>query len=192
MNNVHVTTFRVHSNAVAFWKERKIEDVERYRKTTMSEKELEYRIATEDDLPQLAQMRWDFRKEDDDEDPVMTHAQFIESCMTFLKYGMHSRRRVYWVATHHGTVVSHIFIYTIQSVPRPCKQADYWGYMTNVYTKPSYRKQGIGSALIHHAIHWAHAQGLDQLIVSPSDEAVTFYQRAGFTRETEFMQLTLK
>ncbi|MCP4402137.1 MAG: GNAT family N-acetyltransferase [bacterium] len=149
---------------------------------------LEYRIATASDIPQLAQMRWDFRQEDDDEPHVMTRAEFIESCQAFLMHGMHSGQWVYWVAAQQDIVVSHIFIFRIQSVPRPCKHVDYWDYMTNVYTKPTYRKQGIGSALMKHAVQWAKTQGLALMIVSPSDASIPFYQRAGFTCETEFMQ----
>ncbi len=151
---------------------------------------LEYRKATTSEIPQLAQMRWDFRKEDDDEPDVMTYAEFMESCAAFLLQGMHSEQWVYWVAMQHDVVVSHICIFRIQSVPRPCKDADYWGYMTNVYTKPAYRQQGIGSRLMKHAMQWAKTQGLALMIVSPSDAAIPFYQRAGFAHETEFMQYT--
>jgi GNAT superfamily N-acetyltransferase len=151
---------------------------------------IEYHIATTSEIPQLAQMRWDFREEDDTEPHVMTYAEFIESCTAFLIQGMYSGQWVYWVATQQERVVSHIFIFRIQSVPRPCKQADYWGYMTNVYTTPAFRQHGIGSTLMNHAMQWARTQGLALIMVSPSDTAIPFYQRAGFTCETEFMQYT--
>jgi ribosomal protein S18 acetylase RimI-like enzyme len=64
--------------------------------------------------------------------------------------------------------------------------------MTNVYTKPAYRQQGIGSTLIQHAIHWAKTEGLALMIVSPSDAAISFYRRAGFTSDKDFLQYTFE
>lgn len=39
---------------------------------------------------------------------------------------------------------------------------------------------------------WAVGQGLELLIVSPSEDSATFYGRAGFVPETDFVQLRLR
>ena len=39
---------------------------------------------------------------------------------------------------------------------------------------------------------WAKEQDLELLIVWPSDRAVTFYERSGFTPENDIMQLVLR
>jgi GNAT superfamily N-acetyltransferase len=149
---------------------------------------MEYCIATEHDVEQLARMRWDFRTEDD-EAPVMDQAEFIESCVAYLKQSLETDSWTYWIAKDRDEIVSHIFVYIIQAVPKPSSFTNCWGYMTNVYTKPAYRNKGIGSELMRHVKHWVKEQGLRLLIVSPSEASVPFYARAGFRSETEWMEL---
>ena len=64
--------------------------------------------------------------------------------------------------------------------------------MTNVYTKPAYRNQGIGTTLMQQTLAWAKSQDMALLIVSPSERSIPFYRRAGFKDESEFMQATLR
>ena len=153
---------------------------------------IQYRIATDHDLVQLAQLRWDFRNEDGDEQPVMSQQDFIERCTHFLKHGLVSGYHTYWVAEQDGEILAQVFIHRIDLVPRPCKLEDQFGYITNNYTKPAYRNQGIGSELMRYVKDWAHAQDLELLIVYPSDDAVTFYKRAGFRSENDVMELQLR
>lgn len=152
---------------------------------------MDYGIAPPEDLPKLARLRWDFRAEED-EIPAVNETIFIKSCIDFLERGLRTGNWIYWVAKNEGEVVSHIFINTIRPVPRPCQPDDRFGYMTNVYTRPEYRNKGIGSELMKRAMQWAEKEGLELLIVSPGEGSLSFYSRAGFSEETDFMQLRLK
>jgi GNAT superfamily N-acetyltransferase len=64
--------------------------------------------------------------------------------------------------------------------------------MTNVYTRPDYRGQGIGRKLLAHVVEWARAENLELLLVWPSDESVGFFDRAGFQQIADGMQLELR
>ena len=86
----------------------------------------------------------------------------------------------------------YVFVHKIDLVPRPCKIQDQFGYLTNNYTKPAYRSQGIGSALMNRVVEWAKDEDFELLIVYPSDEAVTFYERVGFKLENDVMELRLR
>jgi GNAT superfamily N-acetyltransferase len=149
-------------------------------------------MATDEDLTQLAELRWDFRMEGDDELPAVSKAMFVEACVSFLKRGMESSYHIYWLAEEGGEIASHIFIHKIDMVPRPCKIHDQFGYITNNYTRPIYRSKGIGSELMKRVIAWAKAEDLELLIVYPSERAVTFYRRAGFYSENDVMELRLR
>lgn len=153
---------------------------------------MQYRLATEEDLPQLAQLRWDFRNEDGSETPVVSHEAFLNNCLDFLKRGLESGFQTYWLAEQDGEIVAQIFVHKIDLVPRPCKVQDQFGYITNNYTKPAYRGQGIGSKLMEYVIQWAKNEDFELLIVYPSDEAVPYYERAGFSTENEVMELKLR
>lgn len=153
---------------------------------------MHYRIATSEDLTQLAQLRWEFRAEDGDEQPVVSYYHFIQACVPVLQRAMESGQATYWLAEMNGEIVAHIFVQRIDLVPRPCKLKDQFGYITNNYTKPAFRNQGIGSELLKRVIAWAKDEDYELLIVYPSEQAVPYYRRAGFTTETEVMELTLR
>lgn len=146
-------------------------------------------MATEQDLAQLAELCWDFCAEDGVEQAVMSQSEFIEACIIFLKRGLESGYHTYWVAEREGEIISQVFVHRIDLVPRPCKVRDQFGYITNNYTKPVHRNQGIGSELIKRVKQWARDEDLELLIVYPSDKAVTFYQRAGFCSDNDVCAL---
>ena len=150
-----------------------------------------YRIATEQDLTQLSYLRWDFRMEGG-EIPIVSKEEFIAACTSFLKHSLESDYHVYWIAEENGEVISQIFVHKIDMVPRPCKIHDQFGYVTNNYTKPAYRNKGIGSELMKRVVQWAKDEDLELLIVYPSEEAVAFYERAGFYSENDVMELRLR
>jgi GNAT superfamily N-acetyltransferase len=153
---------------------------------------MEFRLATEEDLFELAQLRWDFRMEGGDELPAVSKAEFILACVEFLKQGLDNGTRAYWLADDNGEIISHLFVQKVDMVPRPCKIKDQFGYITNNYTKPQHRNKGIGSQLMQRVKQWVQEQDLEVLIVWPSEESVRFYERAGFKMENEVMELQVR
>lgn len=153
---------------------------------------MNYRQATFEDLNQLAELRWEFRSLDAYETPLVGKSEFIESCVSFLRRGLENGFYVYWIAEEGSEIAAHIFVHRIDLVPRPCKIRDQFGYLTNNYTKPEYRNKGIGSKLLQTVKDWASAEDLELLIVYPSEQAVSFYQRAGFDAKNEVMELRLR
>ena len=136
-------------------------------------------------------MRWDFRTAPGEPAPVVTREAFLSACEAFLAQGLERGDWIYWIAVHEGQIISHIFVHLFRPVPKPFQLVSRYGYMTNVYTKLPYRNQGIGSELMRHVKQWAQKENVPFIIVSPSETSVPFYQRAGFTFETEFMELYL-
>lgn len=139
-----------------------------------------YRMANARDIPDLARLRWEFDREDHETPPAVSYEEFLSHCGGFLQRGLDDETWTYWIAEADGEIVSHIFVHVFHPVPRPTRLIDFYGYMTNVYTRPAYRNQGIGSALMQHVLDWAKAQKIAFFIVSPSERSVPFYQRAGF------------
>lgn len=153
---------------------------------------MNYRIAKEEDFEQLAILRWDFRMESGEEKAAMSKPAFVKKCVGFFAAKAKNNYHVYWVAEREGEIIAQIFVHKVDMIPRPCKIEDQFGYITNNYTKPAYRGQGIGSNLLGEVIKWAKAEDLELLIVYPSERAVPFYGRAGFRTENDVMELTLR
>jgi GNAT superfamily N-acetyltransferase len=153
---------------------------------------MRYRIATENDLLTLAMLRWDFRTETTECTSGLSQADFIEACVGFLREGLMDKSWTYWVAEAEGELVSQIFIKRIRRVPKPNRLHDEYGYVTNVYTRPAFRGQGIGSELMRHVLAWAREQDIENLIVWPAEESIPFYERAGFTLQNEVMEYQIR
>jgi GNAT superfamily N-acetyltransferase len=151
-----------------------------------------YRMATEADAEELAQMRWDFRLEDAPGTTQHDQATFLAACAAFLRQGLAEQRWTYWVAEQDAQIVSHIYIQRVAKVPKPNRLDEAFGYVTNVYTRPAFRGQGIGAELMAHVLAWAKAQDLESLIVWPSETSVRFYERAGFRGTTEMLEYSVR
>ncbi|MGN6393685.1 MAG: GNAT family N-acetyltransferase [Gemmatimonadales bacterium] len=61
--------------------------------------------------------------------------------------------------------------------------------VVNVYTEPSWRRRGVGEALMRRVLDWAAAEGLDRLVLHASDQGRGLYERLGFvpTNEMRFV-----
>jgi GNAT superfamily N-acetyltransferase len=149
-------------------------------------------MAIEGDLTALAEMRWTFRTEGDAPAPAVGREPFVAACVAFLRQGLANGRWIYWIAELDGEIVSHIFVRRVRKVPKPSRLHDEYGYVTNVYTRPPYRGQGIGSELLERVKAWARGEDLEVLIVWPSEESVAFYERAGFCAENEVLEYTVR
>lgn len=146
------------------------------------------RLATINDIEELVQMRWDFSLEDYP-DRSANFEEFRAVCSDFLVKAIEGGDWYIWVAEVDQAIVSHMYLQLIHKVPRPGKSLDpYFGYVTNVYTRPSLRGQGIGTR-IHDAIErWSKENEVEFLILWPSSDSVQFYERNGFARCEEVME----
>ena len=150
-----------------------------------------YRLAGETDLPALAQMRRDFRSEYKPPD-AMSEEEFLPGCLDFLRQSLASGRWALWIAEEDGHIVSQAFIEVIAKMPDLHNFERGFGYVTNVYTRPEYRNQGIGAQLMEHLHAWAVEHNLEFLILWPSSRAVPFYARAGYHPIERALELHLR
>lgn len=67
-------------------------------------------------------------------------------------------------------------------MPRPIRENARIAYLTNVYTRPEFRGQGIGAEIIRHAQAAARKADVELIIVWPSDDSIDFYVRRGFKK----------
>lgn len=151
-----------------------------------------FRLAVEDDLNALAQMRWDFRIEEAPNEAQADQATFVAACAMRLREYLQSGKWGFWLADEGGEIVAHMFVQRIDKIPRPNYFDSAMGYLTNVYTKPRWRDQGIGGELMRHALSWARDQKLEEIVCWPSSDSLRFYQRAGFKRIGDGYSLALK
>jgi GNAT superfamily N-acetyltransferase len=130
------------------------------------------RIARADDVGALALLRtlW---TELTDLDPQFERrmAQWLDG---------DGERRTTWLATLDGTAVGMASLWEYRRMPRPGRPDSRWGYLSNMFVREGYRDRGIGSTLLDAVISAACERRYARIVLSPSERAVSFYQRAGF------------
>ncbi|WP_421385259.1 GNAT family N-acetyltransferase [Bacillus salacetis] len=148
------------------------------------------RLAEAKDINQLIKMRWDTTIEFDESKKDESYKEFEGECRTFLENALNGHQWFIWVAEDNGKIVSHIYIELIQKVPRPGRVTHPFAYMTNVYTIPEYRNEGVGSKVLSTINKWIKENKYEFVIVWPSDESINYYKKNGYVHCTEPMEYT--
>lgn len=151
-----------------------------------------YRMAGDNDAEVLSMLRWEFKTEGIENEINGDKKVFLAECTDFLRLGLINGDWNCWVAEDEGEIVSQIFIKKIRKIPKPSKLYAEYGYVSNVYTRPAYREKGIGKQLMKHVKQWAFENKLEFLLLWPTKRAVPFYEREGFARSNEVMELILE
>lgn len=148
------------------------------------------RPANAEDAPELARLRWNASAEDAAINPE-SFPRFLATFREFWLQAAENGRWSVWVAEGDGRLIGNVWVERVGKIPRPWDSPSDYGYVTSVYVEPAWRSRGIGGALVEEAILQAREHGLEFLIVWPSEASVPFYERAGFRRSPDAMELHL-
>jgi len=144
------------------------------------------RLATPNDFPNIARLRWDFKIEDG-EVAAITREQFEQQCCSKLQ--KESAAWAHFLAVEHDDPIGMVSICKVPKILSPNLKSDLIGYLTNTYVVPSMRNRNIGDQLLKFAIDWVKQQHIELLFVWPSDRSRSFYSRLGFKAENDIMEL---
>lgn len=119
---------------------------------------------------QLARMKWLHCQEDDRDYGEHNldgaeYATFAAEFTAFLR--AHPEYRVY-VAAQGDTLAAAMLVYVIPKVPKPGGHAQSIAYLTNVYTLPEWRKQGVGTRLLQATEQVLAAQRCELRLPGPA------------------------
>jgi len=150
------------------------------------------RLANNKDIDQLIRMRWDFTNEyRENQFEEHQYESFYLECKEFLMNAINSKQWFIWVAELEDKLISHVYIELISKVPRPGQKTNPFTYMTNVYTLPKYRGNGVGSQILKKIESWSRDNEYEFIIVWPSEWSIEFYKRNGYKQCKEPMELIL-
>jgi GNAT superfamily N-acetyltransferase len=139
------------------------------------------------DAAALADLRWRFQT--DDTGRIPENNDFADM---FTQSMREETRFVHWIAEKNGVLIAMMSVEKVVKLPSPGDAGKrYWGYLTNCYTVPEYRNQGLGSNLLSKIKAWARDEKLEFLAVWPSERSYDFYRRAGFVRPPDPLVLEL-
>jgi len=145
------------------------------------------RHATEADGPELARLRWQCTLEGGQ--GTEPFEAFADRFRDFVRRALLSGRWSIWVAELDGRLVGNVWVGLVDRVPGPGEDRPVWGQVTNVYVDPEVRSQGLGAILLDAAIEWSRYVGAEMLVAWPGGARATFYERRGFARSAQAMEL---
>jgi GNAT superfamily N-acetyltransferase len=149
------------------------------------------RRATAEDADELAALRWQWSTEAHRE--LGEQGGFIQHMADTVREYLGSGRWTIWIGVERSSnrLVGTAFLQRIDKVPRPYPRPPAWGYVTNVYVVPEHRNTGVGRRILDALIRDTREEGLDTLLLWPSQRAVPFYVRAGFRTPPNALELAL-
>jgi GNAT superfamily N-acetyltransferase len=150
-----------------------------------------YRLAESSDASQLAKLRWELRTDDDPNPSADAKAGFIRDFVAWMNKSP-DKDLVHWVAERDGELIGVMSVQVVHKLPSPEEFDGRIGYLANSYVLPEHRDQGVGTALLAAIKEWALDQGLELLVVWPSERAYPFYERAGYRRYPDPVVLKLR
>ncbi len=132
---------------------------------------LEVRIAGNHDIAALARLRAEWTGVESDTEFEQGLARWLAD---------EGERRTTWLARLNGRPAGMASLFEYRRMPRPGRTDSRWGYLGNMFVRERLRDRGIGSTLLATLVAAAEERGYARLVLSPSERAVAFYQRAGF------------
>ena len=116
-------------------------------------------------------------------------------CQAFLPWvrrKMSASEYLGWFAeAENGEIAAGAGLWLMDWPPHMIGPGSCRGNILNVYTRPEYRRQGLGRRLTGTAVDWCRANGVATVILHASDEGRELYRSLGFAPTNE-MRLVIK
>lgn len=138
-----------------------------------------YREATTADLLALAELRWEMEVERHGQQfslDVYSEA-FVRSMRDDMERG-HFRS---WLAEAGGRPVACVVLIWWPTPPHFENLNRKRGFVSSVYTRPDYRRRGIGRELMQTLVATSREMGIQRLILWASEMGRPLYEELGFT-----------
>ena len=147
------------------------------------------RRAAPGDAPPLAALRWSFRS--GRAPSVEDEAAFIDRCTTWMRRELEAGGVWQcWVAAEDDHVVGQVWLQLLTKIPNPVGERHRHAYISNLFVVPEARG-GVGRQLLVAALDWAKQQAVDRVILWPTERSTSLYERHGFVRLGDVMELRL-
>lgn len=149
--------------------------------------ELHLRAATGADLAGLAELRWKLKTEDSPADGGDAFLCYEAAFLEFERAGRLPGEIRHWVAEMDGALVGAMSVVMVRKVTSLDGKPKRWGYLTNCFVEEPHRGAGVGRRLLAAVQGWSREEGLEFLVVWPSERAFPFYEREGFRRPEDVL-----
>jgi ribosomal protein S18 acetylase RimI-like enzyme len=138
-----------------------------------------YRQATATDMETLAMLRYEMEAEQGNK--AVDPQEYATAYSSSTGEEMKGRRQRAWLAEVDGQAAACVLLVWWMLPPNFDSFSRKRGFVSSVYTKPAYRRQGIARELMKILIASAREEGVGRLILWSSDMGRPLYEQLGFT-----------
>ena len=150
---------------------------------------LTIRAASPNDAELLASLRYEFRTSL--HQPASTPEEFLPRCTAWMMDRLQRSAWHCWIAQYIDTIAGNLWCSLIEKIPNPIAEPELHAYITNFYVRPHYRGQGIGNSLLATALGWCRERNVDAIILWPTEQSRSLYERHGFAVRDDVMEIRL-
>ena len=148
---------------------------------------MEYRVATADDIDNLVQLRNQLVAE-----CGAPNRDVDAQLRAFFEKHLADGSVVEWLAIESGRIVATAAVEFHEFTPSESNKSGVRGHVTNMYTAPEYRGNGIASFLLGKLAEEAETRGTNRLWLHASEMGGPVYRKFGFKEADGFFELNLQ
>ena len=137
-----------------------------------------YRVASVDDVPALAALRWEMEAER--RDATLAAETYIAAYDTAIRGEIERGTYRAWRAESGGEAVACVILVSWAVPPHFDVLYRRRGCVSSVYCRPAFRRQGITRRLMELLIVHAREQSVGRLVLWASDMGCPLYESLGF------------
>ncbi len=150
------------------------------------------RKANFDDIDKLIELRIEFLKEIQDSLNNMEMKIFQKSLRDFFLEKMKSNEYISWLAENENKIIATSGLSFLQRPPYFLNITGKFAYIMNMYTKPTWRRKGIGSALLEKLIKEIKRKGIQLVVLHATPSGIKLYEKYGFRGSDSDKEMILK
>ena len=148
---------------------------------------MNYRLSIKEDIPLLIELR---KRQliDEGQNPDVNMDQEL---VKFFNNHFADNTLVEWVAEEDGKIVGTAAILLFEFPPAFTNPSGIKGYITNMYTAPEYRGQGLASELLKKVLDEARSRSVKNILLVASDMGKPVYKKVGFEEAGDWMKMNI-
>ncbi|UCC19606.1 MAG: GNAT family N-acetyltransferase [Promethearchaeota archaeon] len=132
------------------------------------------------DIDKLIEFRVEFLKEIQDCPPSKELETFRIALKDFLIDKMKSNEFIAWLAEFEDEIIATSGLSFLQKPPHFINKTGKFAYIMNMYTKPEWRRKGIGAVLLEKLFEEIKKKGIHLVVLHATPSGFSLYKKYGF------------
>jgi GNAT superfamily N-acetyltransferase len=150
------------------------------------------RKATLNDIEVLIDFRVIFLKEIQDPPPAEEMDLFRKSLKEFFLNKMKSHEFIAWLAESDNEIIATSGLSFLEKPPHFINKTGKFAYIMNMYTKPEWRRKGIGAAFLEKLFEEIKKKGIQLVSLHATPSGRPLYEKYGFREKDGDKEMILK